>query len=90
MTSIEEDFWLELAQIQAESIGWIPLDEGAYLHVGSDAPVIQVVGVAKGEMAGSNVLWLLFEPPSQMRRRVVFQWRGSFATLKKRISTPTV
>ena len=59
MTSIEQDFWLELAQIQAESIGWIPLDEGAYLQVGSNAPVIQVVGVAKGEMAGSNVLWLL-------------------------------
>ena len=58
MNSIEEDFWAELAQIQAESIGWIPLDEGAYLHVGSDAPVIQVVGVAKEEMADSNVLWL--------------------------------
>jgi len=57
MTSIEEDFWTELAQIQ--SIGWIPLDEGAYLHVGSDAPVIQVVGIAKVEMAGSNVLWLV-------------------------------
>jgi hypothetical protein len=42
-----------------ESIGWIPLDQGAYLHVGSDEPVIQVVGVAKEEMAGSNVLWLL-------------------------------
>ena len=55
----EEDFWVELAQIQAESIGWIPLDEGAYLHVGSDAPVIQVVGVVKEEMAGSNVLLLL-------------------------------
>ena len=59
VNSIEEDFWAELAQIQAESIGWIPLDEGAYLHVGSDAPVIQVVGVVKEEMAGSNVLWLL-------------------------------
>ena len=57
MTNIEEDFWAELAQIQ--SIGWIPLDEGAYLHVGSDAPVIQVVGIAKVEMAGGNVLWLL-------------------------------
>ena len=54
----EEDFQLELAQIQAESIGWIPLDEGAYLHLGSDAPVIQVVGVAKEDMAGGNVLWL--------------------------------
>jgi len=58
MTSIEEDFWLELAQIQAESIGWIPLDEGAYLHVGSDEPVIQVVGITKPEMASCNVLWL--------------------------------
>ena len=59
MNSIEQDFWAELAQIQAESIGWIPLDEGAYLHVGSDHAVIQVVGVAKAEMVGSNVLWLL-------------------------------
>ena len=56
---IEEDIWLELAQIQSESIGWILLDEGAYLHVGSDEPVIQVVGLVKEEMAGSNVLWLL-------------------------------
>ena len=57
--TIEQDFWAELAQIQAESIGWIPLDDGAYLHVSSDATVIQVVGIAKEEMAGSNVLWLL-------------------------------
>ena len=57
--TIEEDFWAEPAQIQVESISWIPLDDGAYLHVGSDAPVIQVVGLlAKEEMAGSNVLWL--------------------------------
>ena len=59
MPSIEEDFWAELAQIQAESIGWIPLDEGAYLHVGSRAHVIQVVGVAREVMAASIVLWLL-------------------------------
>ena len=59
MPDIESDFSAEIAQIQAESIGWIPLDEGANLHLGSDAPVIQVVGVAKEEMAGSNVLWLL-------------------------------
>ena len=56
--NIKEDFWLELAQIQAESIGWIPLDDGVYLHVGSDAPVIQVVGIVREEMTGSNVLWL--------------------------------
>ena len=56
--TIEQDFWAELAQVQAESSGWIPLDEGAYLHVGSDAPVIQVVGIAKPEMTSSIVLWL--------------------------------
>jgi hypothetical protein len=35
------------------------LEEGAYLHVGSDESVIQVVGIAKEEMASSNVLWLV-------------------------------
>jgi hypothetical protein len=59
MTPIEKDFWAELAQMQAESIGWIPLDETAYLHVGADDAVIQVVGIAKEEMAGGNVLWLV-------------------------------
>lgn len=57
--TLEEDFWAKLVKIQAESIDWIPLDEGAYLQVGSDEAVIQVVGLAKEEMAGSNVLWLL-------------------------------
>ena len=56
--SIEADFWAELSQIQAESIGWIPLDEGAYLHLGSDTSVIEVVGIPKPEMQGSSVLWL--------------------------------
>ena len=56
--SIEEDFLLELSQIQSESIGWIYLDDGAYLHVGFDEPVIKVVGIAKEEMAVGNVLWL--------------------------------
>jgi hypothetical protein len=37
MNSLEEYFWVEPAQIQAESTGWTPLDEGAYLQVGSDA-----------------------------------------------------
>ena len=59
MNNIEEDFWAELTQIQAETIGWIPLDEGAYLHVGSDSDVIQVVGIATKDMAEGNVLWLL-------------------------------
>jgi hypothetical protein len=59
MLSIEDDFGTELAQIQAESIAWITLDEGAYLHIGSDQPVIQVVGIAKAEMSSSNVLRLI-------------------------------
>ena len=65
--TIEQDFWAELAQIQAESIGWIPLDEGAYLHVGSDQTVIHVVGIAKEEMAGGN---LGLDPVFQYHRYV--------------------
>ena len=52
--SIEAEFWAELAQIKAESIGWIPLDEGAYLHVEDDnATQVLVVGVPQ---AGAAVL----------------------------------
>ncbi len=58
MASIEADFWAELDQIQIESIGWIPLDEAAYLHIGSDTSVIEVVGIAKPETQGSSVLWV--------------------------------
>ena len=62
MSSIEADFWSELAQIQAESIGWIPLDEDVYLHIGSDSSantsVIEVVGLPRPEMQGSTILWV--------------------------------
>ena len=58
-STVEADFWRELAEIEAESIGWIPLDAGAYLHVGSDEAVIEVVGVAHASMASSNVLWVV-------------------------------
>ena len=44
--TIEAEFWAELAQIQAESIGWIPLEEGVYLHVSDEnATEVLVVGV---------------------------------------------
>ena len=50
---------LELAAIEAESIGWQPLGNGAYLHVGDpDTLVIDVVGVPDASMAGMNVLWV--------------------------------
>ena len=58
MPSIEADFEAELSQIQAESIGWIPLDEAAYLHIGSDTSVIEVVGIPKPDMQGSTILWV--------------------------------
>jgi hypothetical protein len=49
MINIEVDFLAEASQIQAESIGWIPFDEGAYLHLASDessdTTVIAVVGL---------------------------------------------
>jgi hypothetical protein len=57
--NIESDFWAELAQIQAESIGWIPLEDGAYLHVsGETATELLVVGLASADMQSSNVLWV--------------------------------
>lgn len=48
----------ELAAIEAESIiGWLPLGDDAYLHVGDlDALVIEVVGVPDAGMAGMNML----------------------------------
>ena len=56
MPSIESDFSIELAQIQAESIGWIPLEEGVYLHVSDEnATEVLVVGVPQ---AGAVVLLL--------------------------------
>ena len=59
MPEIKSDFSAELAQIQAESIGWIPLDEAAYLHIGSDTSVIEVVGIPKSAMQASTILWVL-------------------------------
>ena len=60
----EAEFEQELKAIQAESIGWLPLEQGAYLHRGAqfgsehDA-VIEVVGIADDAMEGLNVLWLV-------------------------------
>jgi hypothetical protein len=42
----EADFQRELAEIQAESLGWIPLESGAYLHVSDEnATEVLVVGL---------------------------------------------
>ena len=59
MPSIESDFQRELAEIEAEILGWTPLEDGAYLHVGSEDGVVEIVGLADAGMAGANVLWIL-------------------------------
>ena len=43
---LEADFLRELKEIEAESIGWLPLAPGAYLHVSDeDATEVMVVGL---------------------------------------------
>ena len=52
-----DDLKAELAAIEAEAIGWLPLGDDAYLHVGDpEALVIEVVGVPDAGMAGMNVM----------------------------------
>ena len=51
---LEADFLRELAEIEVESIGWQPLEQGAYLHVSDDqATEVLVVGIPQ---AGAAVL----------------------------------
>ena len=46
------DFKLELQEIAAESIRWIPLDEGVYLHVSDEnATEVLVVSVPQAGAA---------------------------------------
>ena len=55
----EAELQAELAAIEAEAIGWLPLGDGAYLHLGKpeeEEVVITVVGVPEVGMAGMNVL----------------------------------
>lgn len=55
LLSVEDAQWLE--NLAAESIGWQPLGDGAYLHVGDpEGAVITIVGVPDAGMAGMNVL----------------------------------
>jgi len=59
MPSIETDFQRELAEIEAESMGWTPLEPGVYLHVSNaNANEVLVVGLAQANMQASTVLWL--------------------------------
>jgi len=57
MASIEQ----ELKEIAAESIGWLPLSQGAYLHLSCDGKEKRVIitGVPDAGMDAENVLLLL-------------------------------
>ncbi len=54
MPSIEADFQKELAEIEAVSLGWTPLELGVYQHV-SDANTAEVLVVGVPQ-AGAALL----------------------------------
>ena len=59
-TLSNDNFESDIQALEAESIGWVYLSEGAYLHEGSDkSGVIQVVGIAQPSLSESNILWLI-------------------------------
>lgn len=64
LTLVVDALAAELQAIQAESIGWLPLGQGGYLHHGDpqashDDMVIQVVGIPDVSMTGMNVVLLV-------------------------------
>ncbi len=60
------DYLRELKAIEAESMGWLPLNSHTYLHRGAQPDtaqdaVIEVVGImADASLADANVLWLVY------------------------------
>ena len=59
--SIETDFWRELREIEAEAMGWQPLEAGAWLHVGDpDAVNVTVVGLPDLTLSGQAVLLVAY------------------------------
>ena len=55
MPYIEADFQRELAEIEAESMGWKPLEPGVYLHV-SDANAAEVLVVGMPQTGAAVLL----------------------------------
>ncbi|WP_310610281.1 hypothetical protein [Limnohabitans sp.] len=55
------NFDQELKELAAESIGWLPLEKGAYLHVsnkGNEDRVL-ITGLPDAGLDGENVLLLV-------------------------------
>ncbi len=57
--TFEADFLRELAEIEVEAMGWQPLEQGVYLHKGSDDTEVVITGQATTAVAGMNVLWVV-------------------------------
>jgi hypothetical protein len=55
------NFEQELAELAAESIGWQPLESGAYLHISSEGKEVRVVitGLPDAGLDAENVLLLV-------------------------------
>jgi len=59
LSPLDAEALADLQQLAAESMGWQPLGEGAYLHQGDgEANVIHVVGIPDNALAGCNLLLL--------------------------------
>jgi hypothetical protein len=59
-TLSNDSFESDIQALEAESMGWVYLSEGAYFHEGTgESGVIQVVGIAQPSISESNILWLL-------------------------------
>lgn len=55
--SIEADFWRELREMEAEAMGWQPLEAAAWLHAGDPkASTVTVVGVPDVALTGQSAL----------------------------------
>ena len=55
------DFDQELNELEGESIGWIPIENGAYLHLSNQGREDRVIitGVPDAGLDGENVLLLV-------------------------------
>ena len=55
----DEELAADVAALAVEAMGWLPLGDGSYLHLGKpeeEETVITVVGVPEVGMAGMDVL----------------------------------
>ena len=54
------NFDIELQELAGEAIGWIPLEDGAYLHVSSEGRQdrVLITGLPDAGLDGENVLLL--------------------------------